>query len=127
MCCAGSTICRSSPPGGTRWRICSVNCWRAFGDEDLGVTGIFALIGFALLALRRLMTYLHLFQQEEYDNRRFLAWLVRDRAWDQKLSASLLVVGAMQFFSPHRGVPDWAFGVLAGAICVAIAAFEADP
>jgi UDP-N-acetylmuramoyl-tripeptide--D-alanyl-D-alanine ligase len=91
------------------------------------VTGIFALIGFALFALRRLITYLHLFQQEEYDNRRFLAWLVRDRAWDQRLSAALLVVGAMQFFSPHRVVPDWAFGILAGAVCVAIAAFEADP
>jgi UDP-N-acetylmuramoyl-tripeptide--D-alanyl-D-alanine ligase len=91
------------------------------------VTGIFALIGFALFALRRLMTYLHLFQQEEYDNRRFLAWLVRDRAWDQKLSAALLLVAAMQFFAPHRAVPDWAFGVLASAVCVAVAAFEADP
>ncbi|HWB48842.1 MAG TPA: UDP-N-acetylmuramoyl-tripeptide--D-alanyl-D-alanine ligase [Stellaceae bacterium] len=91
------------------------------------MTGIFALIGFALFALRRLMTYLHLFQQEEYDNRRFLAWLVRERAWDTRLSAALLVAGAMQFLSPHHVVPDWAFGALAGAVCVAIAAFEADP
>ncbi|HEU0215221.1 MAG TPA: UDP-N-acetylmuramoyl-tripeptide--D-alanyl-D-alanine ligase [Stellaceae bacterium] len=91
------------------------------------MTGIFALIGFALFALRRLTTYLHLFQQEEYDNRRFLAWLVRDRAWDQKVSGALLVVGAMQFLAPHYTVPDWAFGALAGVVCLAIATFEADP
>ena len=91
------------------------------------MTGILALIGFTLFALRRLMTYLHLFQQEEYDNRRFLAWLVRDRAWDQRLSGALLVVGIMQWLGTHRVVPDWAFGGLAGAVCVAIAAFEADP
>jgi UDP-N-acetylmuramoyl-tripeptide--D-alanyl-D-alanine ligase len=91
------------------------------------VTGILALVGFALFALRRLMTYLHRFQQEEYDNRRFVLWLARDRAWDQRVSLALAVVGVMQLLATHRGLPDWAFGALAGAVCVAIAAFEADP
>jgi UDP-N-acetylmuramoyl-tripeptide--D-alanyl-D-alanine ligase len=91
------------------------------------VSGVLTLAGFALFALRRLLTYLHLFQQEEYDNRRFLAWVVKNRAFDQRLSFGLLVVWLMQILLPHRTVPDWAFGALAGAICVAVAAFESDP
>jgi UDP-N-acetylmuramoyl-tripeptide--D-alanyl-D-alanine ligase len=86
------------------------------------------LAGFAVFALRRLMTYLHLFQQEEYDERRFLAWLVKSRAWDHRLSFALLVVYVMQTLRPQQTVvPDWAFGALAGAVCVAVAAFERDP
>jgi UDP-N-acetylmuramoyl-tripeptide--D-alanyl-D-alanine ligase len=91
------------------------------------VSGVFVLVGFVLFALRRLLTYLHLFQQEEYDNRRFLAWLVNNRAFDQRLSFALLCVWLMQALLPHRTVPDWAFGALAGLVCLAVAAFEPDP
>jgi len=34
---------------------------------------LFAVVGFAVFAARRLLTYLHIFQQEEYDGPRFLA------------------------------------------------------
>jgi len=91
------------------------------------VSGVFALAGFAFFALRRLLTYLHLFQQEEYDNRRFLAWIVKNRGFDQRLSFALLIVWLMQTLRPHGAVPDWAFGALAGAVCLAVAAFEPDP
>ena len=49
------------------------------------MSALFALIGFAVFAARRLLTYLHLFQQEEYDGKRFLLWLIADRAWDRRL------------------------------------------
>jgi UDP-N-acetylmuramoyl-tripeptide--D-alanyl-D-alanine ligase len=91
------------------------------------VSGAFTLAGFALFALRRLLTYLHLFQQEEYDNRRFLAWIARNHAWDQRLSFALLVVWLIQILQPHHAVPNWAFGALAGLACLAVAAFEPDP
>src|SRR5580658_9755457 len=71
------------------------------------------------------MTYLHLFQQEEYDNRRFLAWVVQNRAWDQRLSFALIAVWLLQMVL--HAVPQWAFGALAGLACIAVAAFEADP
>jgi len=87
--------------------------------------GVFALAGFALFALKRLLTYLHLFQQEEYDNRRFLAWIVKSYAVDRRLSFALLAVWLMQL--GLHAVPSWAFGALAGAACVAVAAFEPDP
>jgi UDP-N-acetylmuramoyl-tripeptide--D-alanyl-D-alanine ligase len=91
------------------------------------VSGILTFIGFALFALRRLLTYLHLFQQEEYDNRRFFAWVVKNNAWDQRLSFALFVVWLMQILLPHANVPDWATGALAGLVCLAVAAFEPDP
>src|SRR5215469_11632425 len=89
------------------------------------MSGLLALAGFAVLALRRLLTYLHLFQQEEYDNRRFLVWLVRERAFDQRLSVALFVAWLLQLMLP--GVPGWGPGALAGAAALAVAAFEPDP
>lgn len=44
---------------------------------------LFTVLGFAVFAARRLLTYLHLFQQEEYDNRRFLRWIGRKEAENQ--------------------------------------------
>jgi UDP-N-acetylmuramoyl-tripeptide--D-alanyl-D-alanine ligase len=89
------------------------------------VSGALALLGFALLALRRLLTYLHLFQQEEYDNARFLAWIVKNRGFDQRLSLALFAIWLMQL-TLHT-VPGWAFGALAGLASIAVAAFEPDP
>ena len=89
------------------------------------MSGIFALTGFALLALRRLLTFLHLFQQEEYDNSRFLAWIAKNRAFDQRLSFALFAIWLMQL--ALQAVPAWAFGALAGAAAFAVAAFEPDP
>jgi len=45
---------------------------------------LFAVLGFAVFAARRLLTYLHLFQQEEYDTRRFLRWIWENRGWDSR-------------------------------------------
>ena len=90
------------------------------------MSGALAFIGFALFALRRLLTYLHLFQQEEYDTRRFLAWIVKNRErstagcrWRSRRSALMQLT--------LHTVPGWAFGALAGRACVAVAAFEPDP
>ena len=83
-----------------------------------------ALLGFAIFAARRLLTYLHLFQQEEYDNRRFLTWLWRERAFDRRLSVGLLVLFGLQLI-PHlfgRGLGAF---VLVG--CLAVAGLERDP
>lgn len=51
------------------------------------------VVPFLLFAVRRLMSYLHIFQQEEYDGRRFLPWLVRTRSIDRKLSVAVIVLG----------------------------------
>jgi UDP-N-acetylmuramoyl-tripeptide--D-alanyl-D-alanine ligase len=89
------------------------------------VSAFLALFGFIVFAARRLLTYLHLFQQEEYDNRRFLAWLIDGRAWDRRLSLALAVIFAVQLILPVA--PPSVFAALAGAACLGIAAIERDP
>ncbi len=89
------------------------------------MSALLALFGFLVFAARRLLTYLHLFQQEEYDGARFLAWLIDSRAWDRRLSFALAVIFAAQLIFP--GVPAWVFATLAGATCLGVAAFERDP
>lgn len=96
------------------------------------MSGLLVWIGFAVFAVRRLLTYLHLFQQEEYDNRRFLTWIAKNGGWDRRLSLLLIAIYAAQLLVPVErapaGVaPDWLFAMLAGAACLVIAALERDP
>jgi UDP-N-acetylmuramoyl-tripeptide--D-alanyl-D-alanine ligase len=91
------------------------------------VSALFALIGFIVFATRRLLTYLHLFQQEEYDGRRFLAWLIANRAWDRRLSLAVAAIFAVQLLAPGWLAPPSSFGWLAGAACLVAAAIERDP
>ena len=89
------------------------------------MSAYFALIppaGFLVFAARRLLTYLHLFQQEEYDGPRFLRWLVANRAWDRRLSLGLVAVFLAQLY-----FGGWVFPVVAGALCLTAAAIERDP
>ncbi|HKS88877.1 MAG TPA: UDP-N-acetylmuramoyl-tripeptide--D-alanyl-D-alanine ligase [Stellaceae bacterium] len=86
---------------------------------------IFAFCGFLIFAWRRLLTYLHLFQQEEYDDRRFLAWLWRERAFDRRMSLLLLVFGIADLGMRFAGVMRW--GVVALVVFVVPLAFERDP
>lgn len=50
-------------------------------------------VTFIYFAYRRLLVYLHIFQQEEYDGQRFLPWLVRTASFDRKLTFVLLITG----------------------------------
>jgi UDP-N-acetylmuramoyl-tripeptide--D-alanyl-D-alanine ligase len=85
-------------------------------------------LGFSLFAARRLLTYLHLFQQEEYDNRRFLAWIIANHVWDRRLSLALLAVFAVQLILAGRlAAVDWLFPAATAIACFGAAAIERDP
>jgi UDP-N-acetylmuramoyl-tripeptide--D-alanyl-D-alanine ligase len=90
------------------------------------VSGLIALVGFMVFAARRLLTYLHLFQQEEYDGPRFLRWLVHNHGWDRRLSLALVAVFIAELIVPGVA-PVWLFPALAGAACLVAAGFERDP
>jgi len=90
------------------------------------MSSVFPVAAFVFFAARRLLTYLHLFQQEEYDNNRFLRWLVSSAAIDRRLSALLIALGITQFFIPVQAL-SWLFPALAGTACIAAAAIERDP
>ncbi|MFL6416696.1 MAG: Mur ligase family protein [Bryobacteraceae bacterium] len=55
------------------------------------------LTAYLAFAWRRLSTYLHIFQQEEYQPVRFIRWLFVTRSLDLRVSVVILVVGALQF------------------------------
>jgi UDP-N-acetylmuramoyl-tripeptide--D-alanyl-D-alanine ligase len=91
-----------------------------------GLLVLFTILGFAVFAARRLLTYLHLFQQEEYDNQRFLRWLGENRGWDRRLSLALLAIFAAQLILLAL-VPGQVFVGMAGLACYTAAAIERDP
>ena len=85
----------------------------------------FVLICFLVFAARRrLFTYLHLFQQEEYDNSRFLHWLWESRAFDTRLSRGLFVLVAGQLIPTVITPVLPAFAAIAFLL---VAAFERNP
>ncbi len=90
------------------------------------MSSIFPVFAFTIFAGRRLLTYLHLFQQEEYDNDRFLSWLIQSAAFDRRLSGALIAIAIVQLLVPIT-LPGWLFPALAGAACLAAAALERDP
>ena len=66
-------------------------------------TAALLVVYFAYLyfASKRGMTYLHIYQQEEYDTGRFLRWVTRTRAFDTRLTALLFVLSIGWFFLPE--------------------------
>ena len=82
------------------------------------------LIAFVLFGLRRLMTYLHIYQQEEYQPIRFLRWLATSGSYDRRASIAILLFGLLEFtiqLSPEIGM-----GFVVASL-LAIAWFEKDP
>ena len=90
------------------------------------VPGLVALIGFLVFAARRLLTYLHIFQQEEYDGPRFLRWLLHSGAFDRRLSLAIVAIFIAQLVL-GASASDWVFPLAIGVLCVAVAAAERDP
>jgi len=55
------------------------------------------LIGFTIFGYRRLLRYLHMLQQDDYNNNRFLNWMFTSRSIDKKLSLVVLGLGVLAF------------------------------
>ncbi len=53
-------------------------------------------IAFVPFALRRLLTYLHIYQQEEYQPIRFIKWMISSRSLDMRVSAALLAGSGLE-------------------------------
>jgi UDP-N-acetylmuramoyl-tripeptide--D-alanyl-D-alanine ligase len=86
-----------------------------------------ASLAFAFFAFCRLLSYLHIFQQDEYDNRRFLRWLFSATAFDRRLSLALLVIGIAALVEPLGTLTGPVALLLASVAMAVVAATEADP
>jgi UDP-N-acetylmuramoyl-tripeptide--D-alanyl-D-alanine ligase len=64
------------------------------------------IVTLMVFASRRLLTYLHLFQQDEYDGMRFVSWALKNGVIDKSLSLPLLgaalVTSAIDLFEPFE-------------------------
>src|SRR5579875_2545825 len=81
-------------------------------------------IAFVLFAFRRALTYLHIFQQEEYDGARFSRWIFEQRSFDTRASLALLALWILQLIH----VTPAAVASLIGAVALlALMLIEKDP
>lgn len=89
------------------------------------IGGAVTALAFLFFAMRRLRRYLHIFQQEEYEAARFLAWLFRALAFDKRvaLAVGLIALAVWQFGPAAPAV--WQ-GALAGLFVIA-GMLEPDP
>ena len=85
----------------------------------LGLTWL-AFLGFSF---KRLMTYLHIFQQDDYDPRRFSLWVFRTLSFDRKLSLALIGCWLLSILT--NPVKAWWVGAL--LIMAVFALLEKDP
>ncbi len=81
---------------------------------------------FAFFAYRRLLTYLHIFQQEEYDGGRFLHWLWESKAFDRKISIGALGAGGIALALGQQSI-NFAAAIILAGVFVAGFLIESDP
>ncbi|MFB3786314.1 MAG: UDP-N-acetylmuramoyl-tripeptide--D-alanyl-D-alanine ligase [bacterium] len=61
--------------------------------------------GYVPAAWRITIRFLHYFQQEEYDNRRFLRWWMRSRSFEKRATLLALVLGLALLVHPRLTLP----------------------
>lgn len=61
----------------------------------------FIYLTYVILAAKRLLTYMHVLQQEDYSGARLMGWIGRYKAFDKRLSTVLLVLTAASFYLPN--------------------------
>lgn len=55
------------------------------------ILSILLITSITFFTLKRNLSYLHIFQQQEYDNHRMFAWIINNLAIDKRLSITLLI------------------------------------
>lgn len=84
---------------------------------------VFTFFAALFFAGRRLMRYLHIYQQDEYDTSRFLPWLWRVKAFDRRASLFLFLLVPVLIV----GIVPYGSRFLAGLVFLGLALMEPDP
>ena len=67
------------------------------------------ITGVTLFTIKRHLTYLHIFQQDEYNNYRFLTWIVEHKAFDKRLTIVLFVIFIINHFCFTHANLTWQY------------------
>lgn len=86
---------------------------------------LFIWVMFMAFAARRLIIYLHVFQQEEYDPRRFFSWMMDTRSFDRRLSIGILMLVFIAYFLPR--ITGWVATAIVGGLFLSAAWREQNP
>ncbi|HMO21572.1 MAG TPA: hypothetical protein PKC98_11475, partial [Candidatus Melainabacteria bacterium] len=78
-----------------------------------------------LVFWKRSLRYLQYFQQEEYENGRFLNWYLANRAWDKVASPLVLIPLLAAFF--FKGWPMLVVAIIVEGIVLFLVFVEEDP
>jgi len=94
-------------------------------------TLVIIFITFYAFAGKRMLTYMHVLQQEEYDNGRLLGWMGRNGAFDKRVTLGLLFLGGLMVALNIAGygemLPVFFVNFLMFIIFVVGAYLEKDP
>ncbi len=92
--------------------------------SSIGLVAAFLAYGFFLY--RRLPRFLHFFQQDEYDNARFLRWAVEARTLDTRATLPLAAIAALSFVGAQWSA-GWIWPLACAAAMAGVAVTEPDP
>jgi len=88
------------------------------------MSALLVFFAFLMFAVKRMLTYMHVLQQEDYYNNRLWKWIFTNGTFDKRLTGALLIVGAVYF----TGYVEGFFLNFLTFICLSIVAFlEVDP
>lgn len=94
-------------------------------------TLVMIFIAYVTFAGKRMLTYMHVLQQEDYDNTRLTKWIFKNKAYDKRLTVSLLFFGGLLLtlhFSGHGDLmPDFFKHLLIFVMFVMTSYIEKDP
>ena len=91
--------------------------------ETLFINGL-VFISFLAFAAKRLLTYTHAYQQEEYDSPRFFSWMVSNLVFDKRLSILVIIASGIWVLMPREPIL-YSFILFAGFTFIATR--EKDP
>lgn len=83
---------------------------------------LFVLGACAVFTGRRLLTFLHVFQQEEYNGKRFIPWIINNHAFDKRMSTLVLIAFTASFFTTSMIV-----NIILAVCFLGVAYFEKNP
>ena len=83
---------------------------------------IILFLTFVVLGAKRLLTYMHVLQQEDYDSARLFKWILENKAFDKRLTFGLVILTALNVF-----IPPFFMSFLVFIILVITIYLEKDP
>ena len=85
---------------------------------------ILLITAILIFSTTRHLTYLHIFQQQEYYNDRFLSWIFTAKAFDKRLSSSLVIIYCLGYVVNNNHVINNITASIITAIIISLLIFS---